>query len=183
MAAMRPPAFRTTARTWRIPRGTRVCHEPFSPPRPWHVIEFDQSREGFSSEAHAMTDQPPPRERQEAAAPQELPRGTRAVVDVRCEPSSSLAPLLEHLGISILVSAPHSGNLIAVAAPGGQLVLSFHTFERAMGVAVGRDVLAVCTHNEVWFLRNAPDIAAKLEPRGRYDACYLTRACHFTGDI
>ena len=52
-----------------------------------------------------------------------------------------------------------------------------------MGVAVTPDVLAVCTHTEVWFLRNAPDIAAKLEPRGRFDACYLTRACHFTGDI
>jgi uncharacterized protein (TIGR03032 family) len=35
----------------------------------------------------------------------------------------------------------------------------------------------------VWFARNAPDIAAKLEPRGRYDACFLTRANHFTGDI
>jgi uncharacterized protein (TIGR03032 family) len=61
--------------------------------------------------------------------------------------------------------------------------LSFHTFERAMGVAVARDALAVCTRTEVWFVRNAPDIAAKLEPRGDYDACYLTRACHFTGDV
>jgi uncharacterized protein (TIGR03032 family) len=116
-------------------------------------------------------------------APEQLPRGTRAVVDVHCEPSSTLAPLLERLGISLLISAPHSGNLIVLAAAQGRLALSFHTFERPMGVAVSQDVLAVCTHNEVWFLRNAPDIAAKLEPRGRYDACYLTRACHFTGDM
>jgi uncharacterized protein (TIGR03032 family) len=75
------------------------------------------------------------------------------------------------------------GNLIFLAAPQGQLSISFHTFERAMGVAVGRDVLAICTRTEVWFARSAPDIAAKLEPRGRYDACYLTRVCHFTGDI
>jgi uncharacterized protein (TIGR03032 family) len=52
-----------------------------------------------------------------------------------------------------------------------------------MGIAVARDALAVCSHTEVWILRNAPDIAAKLEPRGRYDACYLARVCHFTGDI
>ncbi len=112
-----------------------------------------------------------------------LPRGTRAVVDVRCEPSSTLAPLLERLGASVLLSAPHSGNLIVIAAPFGQLVASFHTFERPMGVAVGQGVLAVATHKEVWFLRNVPDIAAKLEPRGRYDGCYLARGCHFTGDI
>jgi uncharacterized protein (TIGR03032 family) len=118
-----------------------------------------------------------------ASAPDPLPPGTRAVVDVRCEPSPGLAPLLQELGVSVLLSAPHSGNLIVVAAPQGRLVLSFHTFERPMGVAVGQGVLAVATHNEVWFLRNAPDIATKLEPRGRYDGCYLARGCHFTGDI
>jgi uncharacterized protein (TIGR03032 family) len=75
------------------------------------------------------------------------------------------------------------GNLVFLAARQGQLSVSFHTFERAMGVAVARDALAVCTRTEVWFARNVPDIAAKLEPRGRFDACYLTRACHFTGDI
>jgi uncharacterized protein (TIGR03032 family) len=111
------------------------------------------------------------------------PRGARAVVEVHCTPSSTLAPLLARLGCSVLLSAPHSGNLIAVAAPQGRLALSFHTFERAMGVAVGCDSLAVCTRSEVWFLRNAPDVAAKLEPRGRFDACFLTRGCHFTGDF
>jgi uncharacterized protein (TIGR03032 family) len=31
----------------------------------------------------------------------------------------------------------------------------------------------------VWFLRDAPDIAAKLEPRGHYDACFQARTSHF----
>jgi uncharacterized protein (TIGR03032 family) len=113
----------------------------------------------------------------------DLPRGTKAVVDVRCSPSSSLAPLLQRLQVSVLLSAPHSGNVILVSAPDGQLVISFHTFQRAMGLAVTQDAIAVCSHTEVWFLRNAPDIAAKIEPKGKYDACYLTRATHFTGDI
>jgi uncharacterized protein (TIGR03032 family) len=117
------------------------------------------------------------------SAAERLPHKARGVVDVRCSPSPELGPLLERLEASVVVTAPHSGNLIVVAAPQGKTVLSFHTFERAMGVAVTPDVLAVCTHTEVWFLRNAPDIAAKLEPRGRFDACYLTRACHFTGDV
>jgi uncharacterized protein (TIGR03032 family) len=115
--------------------------------------------------------------------PGQLPVGTRAVVDVRCTPSPSLAPLLEELGATVVLTAPHSGNLILVSAMGGRLGISFHTFERVMGVAVSPDVLAVCTRGEVWFARNAPDIAAKLEPRGTYDACFLTRDCHYTGDI
>jgi uncharacterized protein (TIGR03032 family) len=90
---------------------------------------------------------------------------------------------LERLGTSVVLTAPHSSNLIVLGASQGRLALSFHTFERAMGVAVSRDALAVCTLGEVWLVRNAPDIAAKLEPRGRYDACYLTRACHYTGDV
>jgi uncharacterized protein (TIGR03032 family) len=120
---------------------------------------------------------------QPAPAPEQWPTGTRAVVDVHCSPTPTLGPLLERLGISLVVSAPHSGNLILLAAPQGKLAISFHTFERVMGIAARPDVLAVCTRSEVWFARNAPDIAAKLEPRGRFDACYLTRGCHFTNDI
>jgi uncharacterized protein (TIGR03032 family) len=41
----------------------------------------------------------------------------------------------------------------------------------------------VCTRKEVWFVRSVPDIAAKLEPRGQFDACYLARTAHFTGDV
>jgi uncharacterized protein (TIGR03032 family) len=111
------------------------------------------------------------------------PVRTPATVDVHCSPSPELGPLLERLGCSVIVTAPHSGNLIVVSALQGRTVLAFHTFERAMGVAVTRDVLAVGTRTGVWLLRDAPDIASKLEPRGRYDACYLTRSFHFTGDI
>jgi uncharacterized protein (TIGR03032 family) len=32
-------------------------------------------------------------------------------------------------------------------------------------------------------LRNAPDIASRLEPEGRFTACYLTRTAHITGEI
>jgi uncharacterized protein (TIGR03032 family) len=112
-----------------------------------------------------------------------LPSGTRGVVEVHCRPSESLGSLIRTEGVTVLLTAPHSGNLIVLSAPEGKPVVSFHTFERAMGVAVGPNGLAVCTRTEVWVARNAPDIAAKLDPRGHFDACYLTRSCHFTGDI
>src|SRR5690242_6978270 len=87
------------------------------------------------------------------AGAERWPIGTRGVVDVHCTPSSTLAPLLERLGLAVIITAPHSGNLILVSAPEGKLAVSFHTFERVMGVAVRDDVLAVCTRSEVWLVR------------------------------
>ena len=43
--------------------------------------------------------------------------------------------------------------------------------------------LAIGTRKEVWFLRNAPDIAPQVEPVGQHDACFLPRSSHVTGDI
>jgi uncharacterized protein (TIGR03032 family) len=103
--------------------------------------------------------------------------------DVRCSHSDNLPDLLARLRLSVLVSTYQTGHLVAVSAPRGRLVLTFHTFERAMGVAVKPGSIAVCTRQEVWFVRSAPDIAAKLGPPGTYDACFLARTSHFTGDV
>ncbi len=111
------------------------------------------------------------------------PAPTEQTREIRCAHSDNLPELLERLRLSILVSTYQTGHLVVVAARRGRLAVSFHQFERAMGVAVKPGSLAVCTRREVWFVRDAPDIAAKLEPRGQYDACYLARTAHFTDDI
>jgi uncharacterized protein (TIGR03032 family) len=103
--------------------------------------------------------------------------------DIRCCHSESLPALLTQLRLSVLISTYQTGHLVVVAARQGRLLLTFHQFERAMGIAVKSGTIAVCTRKEVWFLRDAPDIAAKLPPPGHYDACFLARTTHFTGDI
>ena len=103
--------------------------------------------------------------------------------DIRCSHSESLPALLSQLRLSLLISTYQTGHLVVVAAWQGKLFLTFHQFDRAMGIAVKPGTIAVCTRKEVWFVRDAPDIAAKLEPRGRYDACFLARTAHFTDDI
>ncbi len=103
--------------------------------------------------------------------------------DVRCAYSESLPSVLRQLGGSVLISTYRTGHLIVLSAAQGQLRLAFHAFERPMGVALRPGWLALGTRTQLWFLSSAPDIAAKLEPRGRYDACYLARTSHFTGDI
>ena len=103
--------------------------------------------------------------------------------DIRCTHSENLPELLTRLRLSVLISTYQTGHLVVVAARRGRLVLTFHQFERAMGIAVKPGTIAVCTSKEVWFVRDAPDIAAKLEPQGEYTACFLARTAHFTGDI
>src|ERR1700743_2508228 len=82
--------------------------------------------------------------------------------DIRCSHSDSFPALLEQLRLSVLISTYQTGHLVVVSARDGRLTLSFNQFERAMGIAVKPGTIAVCTRKEVWFLRNAPDIAAKL---------------------
>ncbi len=103
--------------------------------------------------------------------------------DIRCSHSDSLPALLTQLRLSILISTYQTGHLVVVSARKGRLTLSFNQFERAMGIAVKPGTIAVCTRKEVWFLRDAPDIAAKLPPPGQHDACFLARSSHFTDDI
>lgn len=99
--------------------------------------------------------------------------------DVRCSHSDSLPALLAQLRLSILISTYQTGHLVVVSARNERLTLTFNQFERAMGIAVKPGTIAVCSRREVWFLRNAPDIAAKLH----HDACFLARTSHFTDDI
>lgn len=103
--------------------------------------------------------------------------------DVSHAYTENLPFLLSQLKCSIVVSTYLTGNLVVVSAPQGRLTVSFHTFERPMGMAVRPGWLALGTRSQVWLLRNAPDVAARLEPRGRYDGCYLTRTSYFTGNI
>ncbi len=103
--------------------------------------------------------------------------------EVRFEYSKSLVPVLSQLGGTLLVSTYQAGKLVTVAVRQGKLDLSFHNFDRVMGVAVGADRIAVGVREQLWMLINAPDIAPQLEPKGDHDACFLTRQSLFTGEI
>jgi uncharacterized protein (TIGR03032 family) len=109
--------------------------------------------------------------------------GAAATREVRHEYARSLPPLLSQLGVSLLVSTYQAGKVVAVGVAGGELTLAYHNFERAMGLAVKPDCLAVGARAQVWFLKSAPDIAPRVEPAGRHDACFLTRTAHFTGEV
>ena len=102
---------------------------------------------------------------------------------IRYEYSESLPSVLEQLNGSLLLSTHTTGNIVVLGTVQGKLTVTFHTFERPMGMAVRPGWLLVGTRTQVWSLRNAPDVAAEIKPRGHYDACYVPRFSHFTGNI
>jgi uncharacterized protein (TIGR03032 family) len=102
---------------------------------------------------------------------------------VRFIPSDHFIPILQQLGASLLISTYHAGKIVTLGTHEQNLVISIHNFELAMGMALHPRQLAVGTRQEVWFLQSTPDVAATIEPPGKYDACLLTRKAHFTGNI
>jgi uncharacterized protein (TIGR03032 family) len=106
-----------------------------------------------------------------------------SAVEFRYTQTESFVALLQQLGASLLVSTYQANKLLVVRAAGNGLSTLVRTFDRPMGLAADGRRLAVGTRTEVWLLRNAPDIAPRIEPAGHHDACYLPRSCHVTGDI
>jgi uncharacterized protein (TIGR03032 family) len=103
--------------------------------------------------------------------------------EVRHEYTPSLPALLNELGVSLLVSTYQAGKVASIGVAQGELTLSYHNFDRAMGLAIRPDKLAVAARAQMWILHAAPKLAARVEPVSRYDACFLARSSHFTGEI
>lgn len=106
-----------------------------------------------------------------------------APMEFKYTQSESVPALLAQLRSSLLVSTYQANKLLVARAAGTGLSTLVRTFDRPMGLAVDARRMAVGTRDGIWFLRNAPDIAPRIEPAGHHDACYLPRTQHVTGDI
>jgi uncharacterized protein (TIGR03032 family) len=117
---------------------------------------------------------PPPDQLNQPPSPTEALRSVH---------TSNLPEILKQLQISLVVSTYQAGKVILVRADGATLNTHFRTFGKPMGIAADRSRLTIGGTNTVWYYRNVPAVAPKLEPQGRHDACYLPRRIHVTGDI
>lgn len=106
-----------------------------------------------------------------------------AAVALHYTQTEGFVALLQELDASLLISTYQANKLLVVREHNDGLSTLVRTFDRPMGLAVDVHRLAIGTRKEVWFLRNAPDIAPRIEPVGMHDACYLPRSSHITGDI
>ena len=117
-----------------------------------------------------------------AAAPTSRSDGGRET-EVRFHHSAQFPRVLEEAACSLLVSTYQAGQLVAVGVADGELTFSFRGFDRAMGIAVGADRLAVGGKGQVWTLHEHSELAPAITPAGRYDRCWLPRASTVTGEI
>ena len=104
-------------------------------------------------------------------------------ITLRSVHTTNLADILAQLNISLVVSTYQAGKVIVVRNDNGTINTHFRNFTKPMGIATDSERLAVGGTSTVWYYRNMPALAEKLEPRGKHDACYLPRRIHVTGDI
>lgn len=97
--------------------------------------------------------------------------------------TSNLPAILDQLNISLVVTTYQAGKVILVRNDNGNLNTHFRTFQKPMGLALNGPRLTIGGTKSVWYMRNMPALAPKLEPKGKYDACYLPRRIHITGNI
>jgi len=102
---------------------------------------------------------------------------------LRAVHTTNFPALLRRFGASLLVTTYQAGKLVLVRDEGDQLNTHFRAFQAPMGLAFAGDRLAVGTATQVWEYVDVPAAAAKLDPPGRHDACFLPRASHVTGNI
>jgi uncharacterized protein (TIGR03032 family) len=95
--------------------------------------------------------------------------------------STNFPDLLESLQATLLLTTYQAGKLVAFRARNGRLSMLLRTFDRAMGLAVSSDSIALGTKHFVWVLRNSPELAAK--DSDGHDAFFLPRLAYVTGDL
>ena len=105
--------------------------------------------------------------------------------EVQYEHSVCLPELLGSLQASLMITTYQAGKLVVLGEHNQKLSLSFHNFERPMGIAIDDacNEMAVATSDKVWRLHNTRSVASQLEGDGQYDACFLARSACITGEI
>lgn len=120
------------------------------------------------------------------AGPAESPDGSppaAAPNAFRSVSTANLAPILAELGCSLLTTTYQSGRLVCIRRTEDGLNTHFRGFESPMGLARRGGRLAVGTRSQVFEYHDVPQVAAKIDPPGSHDACFIPRRSHYTGDV
>ncbi len=98
--------------------------------------------------------------------------------------TATLAPLLQSLGSSLILSTYQTSRVVIVHATStASIHTHFAEHQRPMGIAIGNHCLSIGCERSVWDFRSQPSLAPTLGTDDPYDACYLPRNIHFTGQI
>ena len=102
-----------------------------------------------------------------------------------CTYTPNVAELLTQLHCSLAITTYQAGKLIFLSPDGENSMRQLpRDFNKAMGLAIHENHMAIATKDEVVVLANAPELAAgyPIKP-GFYDAFFVPRATYYTGGI
>lgn len=192
----------TAAHAWASATEMLLQELEALPPERWCVTSYDQLLGNRDAElariaAFAGIEKPVrqvvPVDARQAAARARALFAKMPAERVRVEPppmsfesvhTPAFAEILHGIGASLIVTTYQSNRMIVVRAENAKtLNTHLRTFKSPMGVAVGDHAFALGTRTEVWDYRNQSEVAPKIEPKGKHDACFLPRNMHVTGDI
>ena len=114
---------------------------------------------------------------------QETPKPEPRRREINFQHSAQFVPILQHQGVSLLVSTYAAGKVATVGTGEEGLRLGFANFQQAMGIAVSDNGIAVGGPNIVWILRDAENLSPQITPAGKYDRGFLARESFVTGNI
>ncbi|TWU57051.1 hypothetical protein Poly51_29720 [Rubripirellula tenax] len=105
--------------------------------------------------------------------------------------TSNLPEILDHLGISVMVTTYQAGRLVMLRSQHGLLNTHFRSFDKPMGLAIRGNRLAVGAATSIWEFHDLPAVCTKVDAKANesaetpvtHDACFLPRTTHWTGDI
>ena len=99
------------------------------------------------------------------------------------EHSENLVEILGQIEGSLLLTTYQAGCVAAIGVSLGSLFVSVHRYERAMGLAIAADRIAIGGGPQIWYLQSMPALARYIQPAGKFDSCYVTRSSHVTAEI
>lgn len=97
--------------------------------------------------------------------------------------TDNLPRVLKQLGVSIIVTTYQAGQLIIIREVDGNINTHYTPMERPMGLTQSGSRLAVGAAYQLIEFYNVPDAGQKIQDSSHYDACYVPRSVHYTGDI
>lgn len=97
--------------------------------------------------------------------------------------SDNLPDLLEHLNFTVMATTFQAGRVLSFSGAGGRCSLLMRAFQHPMGLAVDAERMALVCGNQIVHLVNQTDLVDQEGKRPQYDAFYVPRRTHVTGDI
>lgn len=95
----------------------------------------------------------------------------------------ALPEILTHLNASLVVSTYQAGKVLVIGVHDQQLQISFLDFDQPMGIAAGREKIAIGTKSEIQFFQGNHRAAANIAPQGAFDGCFVAHTSRHTGRI